>query len=127
MAVYNLSTMFEPQYVGSAAAALVFATPGAPVVVPLKYNYQISVLRVANVTAAPVALTVWRVPVGAAADATHLVTPSTVNIPVATNTFPHFDVTALWGALLGPGDAVWMQASAASSLVVQGDGAVVSV
>ena len=125
MSVYSLSPIFQPQFVANAAAALVFATPGAPVAVPAGYRYQISVLRVTNVTAAPVALTVFRVKSGATAVAGTTVVPVTVLVPVASNTFPHFEVTSLWGAVLAVGDAIWATAGSASALVIQGDGAIV--
>jgi hypothetical protein len=117
--------MFKPQFVANAAAALVFATPGAPTAVPANTNYQISVLRVANVTNAPVTLSVWRVPSGAADDNQHLVIPS-INVPVATQSIPDLDLTALWGAVLQPGDAIWAVAGSASALTIQGDGAVIT-
>ena len=124
MAVYNLSPIFQPQYVGDPAAALAFAPPGAGSVVPTSYNYQIYTCRVANTTNAPVSLQVWRVPAGAEGDNQHLVVPS-INIPVASQTFPDFDVTALWGAVLQPGDSIWAQASVANALIIQADGAVI--
>ena len=126
MAVYSLAPIFNPQYIANSAAALVFATPGAPTAVPANYAYRIECMRVVNVTAAPVALTVFRVPVSASADATHTVVPVTVLVPVATQTFPHFDVTALWGAVLKAGDAIWATAGSASALTVTADGAVIT-
>lgn len=111
----------------AAVAALVFATPGTPTVVPANFFYQISVLRVTNVNAAPVALTVYRVPSGSSAIAANTVVPVTVNIPVASNTFPHFDLTALWGCVLCPGDSIWALAGVASALVIHGDGAVIQI
>lgn len=125
MAVYNLACLFRPQYVGNAAAALTFAPTGATAV-PAGYNYQIAVLRVANITGAPVSLEIWRVPSGAFDDNQHLVIPQ-VNVPVASQTFPDLDITALWGAVLGAGDAIWAVAGAANSLVIHGDGAVIQI
>lgn len=125
MAVYSLSPLFQPQYVANAAAKLVFATQGAPSVVPASVNYQISVLRVANKTGSPATLKMWRVPSGATDDDQHVVVP-VVTIPVATQTYPWFDVTCLWGAVLQPGDAIWALSGTASALVIQGDGAVVT-
>ena len=127
MAVYSLSPIFQPQYVANAAAAIPFATPGAPTAVPANYSYQISVMRVANITAAPVSLKIWRVKSGGTNDNTDIVVPVTVLVPVASQTFPHFDVTALWGVVLAAGDAIWAVAGAASSLVVHGDGAVIQI
>lgn len=123
MAIYNISPIYQPQYVGNAAAALTFAPVGGTVV-PANQQYRIDVLRVANITSAPVSLKVWRVNSGGANDNPHIVVPITVLIPVATQTFPQFDVTALWGAVLSAGDAIWMVAGSASALVVQGDGIV---
>lgn len=126
MAVYNLSPIYQPQYVGAAAAVLTFATPGSPTVVPASFNYQISVARVANKTAAPVSLKMWRVPSGAADDDAHIVIPQ-INIPVATQTFPHLDLTALWGIVLQPGDAIWAIAGAGNSLILHADGCVIQI
>ena len=127
MPIYNLSPIVNPQYVPhSAAAQLNFATLGSPVVVPASANYQISVLRVANKTAAPVQLTVWRVPATKSADDEHLVLPA-IYVPVATQTMPHMDLLALWGAILQPGDSIYTLAGASSSLIIQGDGAVITI
>ncbi len=126
MAVYSLSPIYQPQYVANAAAALVFATAGGPTVVPAAFNYQIAAMRVANKTAAPVSLKMWRVPSGAADDDAHIVVP-VINIPVATQTFPWMDITALWGVILAPGDAIWALAGAASSLILHADGALIQV
>lgn len=126
MAVYNLSPIFQPQLVAAGSAQLPFATPGSPLVVPAQYNYQIAVAHVANLAGNPVSFKAWRVPAGAAADDAHVVVPL-INIPVATNTFPYFDLTALWGAILQPGDSIYAQAGQAGALVIQGDGAVVQI
>lgn len=126
MAVYNLSPMFNPQYVANASTKLIFATPGAPTVVPAGYAYQLAVCRVANKTAAPVSLEIWRVPAGAAADDAHIVVPA-INIPVASQTFPYFDATALWGIVLQAGDSIYAVAGAASSLIIHADGAVIQI
>ncbi len=126
MAVYNLSPIFKPQFVAAGSAQLVFATPGAPLVVPASYNYQIAVLHVANVAGVPVSFKAWRVPASAAADDEHIVVPI-INIPVATQTFPYFDLTALWGAILAVGDSIYCEAGQGSALSIQGDGAVISI
>lgn len=120
--------MFQPQFVAhSAAAALVFATPSNPTAVPANYFYQIGVLRVANIDNIPVSLKLWRVPSGSTAIDINTVVPVTVLVPVATQTFPHFDVTALWGAVLQPGDSIWGLAGVSSMLVVTGDGLVIQI
>jgi hypothetical protein len=126
MAVYNLSPIFKPQYIANAAAAIAFAPPGAGSVVPASYQYQIAVCRVANITGAPVSLVVWRVPSGATNDNQHIVIPQ-INVPVATQTFPDLDLTALWGVVLQPGDAIWAVAGASNALVIQGDGAAIQI
>lgn len=126
MAIYNLSPIFAPQYVGYSSAALTFAPTGASTTVPASYNYQIGVCRVSNITAAPVALSIWRVPSGSSANNANLVVPP-INIPVATQTFPYLDITALWGIVLRPGDSIWALAGAASSLVIYADGAVIQI
>lgn len=123
MSVYALATIFKPQFVGGAAAALTFAPTGV-VAVPTGYQYQITVLHVANVTNAPVNLTMWRVPSGATNDNQHLVVPI-ISIPVASNTSPYFDVTALWGSVLNAGDAIFALAGSGSALSVQGDGVII--
>ncbi len=123
MSTYALTPIFEPQYVGSSAAALTFAPLGGTTV-PSNTYYQISVLRVANNSAAPVTLKAWRVPSGSSADDAHVVLPI-ITIPVATQTFPYFDLTALWGAVLRPSDAIWAIAGTVSTLVIQGDGVVI--
>ena len=125
MAVYSLSCIFKPQYVSAAAGPLVFA-PGAAVAVPPGYNYQIAVCRVANTTGAPVSLEVWRVPQGATADNQHIVLPP-INVPVATQTFPYFDLTALWGIVLAVGDSISAVAGSDGSLVVHADGAIIQI
>lgn len=126
MAVYNLSPIFQPQYVANAAAALVFATPGAPTVVPAGFNYQIATMRVTNVTGAPVSLTMSRVPNGGVSGGHNLVL-QTINIPVASNTTPWMDLTLFWGDVLQPGDSIVAAAGSANALVVQGDGAVIQI
>lgn len=126
MAVYSLSPIFQPQYVAAAAAKLVFGTPGLPTVVPAQMNYQIMACRVANIDTIPVSLQVWRVPAGSAQDNQHIIVP-TINIPVASQTFPYFDLTALWGVTLQPGDSIWAVAGVASMLVIHADGAVITV
>ncbi len=126
MAVYSLSPIFKPQYVANAAALLTFATPGAPTVVPSLYNYQVAVARVSNKTAAPVTFKMWRVPSGATNDDEHIIVP-TINIPVATQTFPWFDLTAIWGITLAVGDGLYALAGAASSLTIHADGAVIEL
>lgn len=126
MSIYNLSPIFEPQQVASAAAAALTFAPAGGTTVPTGYNYQISVFRVANITGAPVSLQIWRVPSGAADDNAHIVVP-TINIPVATQTAPDLDLTALWGIVLRPGDAIWAQAGSANALNIHADGAVIQI
>lgn len=121
-----MSPIFQPQFISNAAAALTFA-PAGGTTVPTGYQYQISVLRVVNETSAPVTLKLWRVNSGATNDTAHTVVPVTVLVPVATQTFPHFDATVLWGAVLGAGDAIWGLAGSASALSISGDGVVVQV
>lgn len=124
MSVYNLSPLFKPQFVANSAAALVFATPGAPSAVPANQQYQLNVIRVANIDTVPCTLKIWRVPSGATDDDTHVVVP-VINLPPASNSFPWFDVTTLWQVTLSAGDAIWAVAGTASKLIIHGDGAVV--
>ncbi len=85
-------------------------------------------MRVVNITAAPVSLKLWRVSAAAATQVNeNIVVPVTVLVPVATSTFPHFDVTVLWGAVLSAGDAIWGLAGSASALTVSADGVVVQL
>lgn len=125
MPVYSLSAIYNPQYISDSATALTLAPVGGTTV-PANQQYQIAVMRVVNVTSAPVSLKMWRVPNGSSDDATHVVVPVTVLVPVATQTFPHFDVTVLWGAVLGAGDAIFAVAGSASALSVSGDGLVIT-
>ena len=102
--------------------------PVGGTVVPTGYQYQISVLRVVNITSAPVTLKLLRVSAAAATNGNeNIVVPVTVLVPVATQTFPHFDATVLWGAVLNAGDAIWGLAGSASALSISGDGTVVKV
>ena len=125
MPTYVLSAIIALQYIGGSAAALAFAPVGG-VAVPAGVSYQIAVCRVVNVTNAPVTLKLWRVPSGSTDDTTHIVVPVTVLVPVATQTFPHFDVTVLWGAVLAPGDAIWGLAGSGSALAINADGVVIT-
>lgn len=121
MAQYSFGRLFAPQYVSNSSTALVFALAGAPVAMPSTTTAQITNLRVANVSGSPLTVEFWLVPAGASADATHVVGPA-VTIPVATVLAPDFQVAALIGSILGPGDAVFAQAGGASGLVIHGDG-----
>ena len=121
MAVYDLTAIFAPQYVSHTAAAVPFAYGSWGTVIPAGFKLQIQVARVANNGAVPVSLTVWRVPSGSSADNAHVVCGS-LNIPISTNTYPQFDLTALWGVVLSPGDTIWAIAGTASALVIQADG-----
>lgn len=122
---YSLSPIFEPQLIAGAAAALQFAPAGAGTVVPANTLYRIITARVINVSALPVALQIWRIPSGGSLGISNEMVAATVIIPVANNTFPHFDLTVLWGATLRPGDSIQAQAGAANSLTIVADGAVV--
>ena len=127
MAVYNLSPIYQCQYIANAAAKLTFA-PAGGTVVPTGYQYQIAVFRVVNITSAPVTLKLWRVSAAAATQVNeNIVVPVTVLVPVATQTFPHFDVTVLWGAVLNAGDSIWGLAGSGSALSASADGVVVQV
>ena len=124
--MYSISALIQPQYVANAAAALTLFPPSATTV-PLSYAYQIQVMHVANKTAGPVAFTCWRVPSGQSHGDSNIVVPQ-FNIPSAA--FPgqtQFDLTALWGAVLMPGDAIWALAGGASELIVQADGLVIQL
>jgi hypothetical protein len=124
MAVYNLAPIFPPQYINlTTAAALV--SPGGITAVPANQVYQIATMRVVNVTANPVVLVIYRLRPGSSADAAHTVVAAVV-VPVASQTFPHFDVTALWGAVLTAGDSIWASCTTAAALVVTADGAIVT-
>lgn len=127
MSVYNLSPIYRPQVIASGAAKLVFATGAPGNVVPANLNYKIDIFQVFNITAAPVALTLWRVPTGGAAGNDNIVVPVTVLVPVATQTFPCFDATALWGAILTPGESIIALAGAANSLNARADGVVIQL
>lgn len=126
MAVYNLFPIYRPQAVSNAAAKLVFATGAAGNVVPAGYNYKIDVFRVINITSGPVALTIWRVPATAAGNS-NIVVPVTVQVPIATQSFPQFDVEVLFGAILTPGEWIEAQAGAANALNATADGIVIQL
>ena len=83
-------------------------------------------MRCVNIDTVPVTLKLWRVPSGSTAIDVNVVVPVTVQVPVATQTFPHFDVTVLWGAVLAPGDSIWGLAGVASMLTISGDGLVIT-
>lgn len=125
----NFATIYNPQFIPNAAAALIFAPASAAGagVVPAQFNYSILTIRVTNVTAAPVSLTIWRVPAGSIDDNQHLVIPATVNVPTATAATPWFDVGNLFGAVLGVGDAIWALAGSASALTISADGVVIQL
>ena len=121
---YQPSAMFQPQYIADNPAALIFSPKGGAAV-PAGYTYQISVMRVVNVSGAPVKLTMWRVPVGGAADNQNLVVPGSVVIPSANSSSPWFDVEVLWGAVIDEGGAIWAEANVASALSITADGLVI--
>jgi len=127
MPVYSLYPIYRPQFVANAAAKLVLATGAAGNVVPAGYNYKIDVFHVINVTAAPVTLKIWRVPSGGASGNGNIVVPVTVLVPVASQTFPQFDVTSLWGAVLTEGEWIEALAGSASALVAEADGVIVQI
>lgn len=126
MAIYNLATLIEPQFIATSITALVWAPKGAGglTVVPALTNYIIGQIRVTNVTGTtPAAMALWRVPAGSTAIPVNLVVP-VVHIPPGTNTIPAFDATPLWGAVLLPGDAIFAEADTASALTIYADGIV---
>lgn len=125
MATYNKAPMFQSQFVANAAAALVFAPVGGAEVPP-NVTYELGMPHVVNITSSPVTLKMWRVEDGETNDNEHISVPVTVVVPVASNTFPEFQVTALFGAVLRPGDAIWGLAGTASALVVSCDGLVIT-
>lgn len=122
---YSIAPLIEPQFIAASATAVTFAPPGSGTTVPANTVFRFATARVINVGSVPCALTVWRVPSGATQIPANQVVPVTVIIPVANNTFPHFDIQTLWGATLRPGDAIFAQAGIASALVIEGDGAVI--
>lgn len=122
---YTLSAIIQPQLIPSSAAAVAFAPTGAGAAVPANNVFRIITAHVTNIGAVAVPLTVWRVPSGQSNIAANNIIPVSVIVPVATNAYPQFDLTALWGATLMPGDAIWVQAGAANALIVYADGAVI--
>lgn len=121
---FALSQIIKPQYVANAAAALQLTVDSAgtqAAAVPPLTQLSLWTARFTNGTGSPVTLKVWRVPSGAADDATHVVV-NTITIPVATAANPYFDWSP--GYQLGPGDAIWALAGTASALVVTGDGGI---
>ena len=124
MATFTPTPIIDPQFLSPVAVALTLKPAGAATV-PSNYTYQITVARVTNVSGAPVSLTLWRVPAGAANDNQHLLVPGTVVIPAASAAAPWFDLTILWGIDLLPGAAIWAQAGAANALTINADGLVI--
>lgn len=126
MAIYNLATICQPQYVQSAApTALVFAPPASGVVVPANVKYQINTATLANKTDQALSFQLWRVPSGLLLNDERIIVPKIV-IPPANENYPYFSVTALWGIILNAGDALWAQAQTVDSLIIQMDGGVLS-
>jgi hypothetical protein len=123
--VFTPSPILEPQFIGPAAAPLVFQPNAGGSSVPANFTYQINSCNVSNVSGAPVSLTVWRVPAGSAADNQHLRVPATVIVPAATSSVPWVEMTILEGINLMAGDAVWAAAGAANALVIDADGTVI--
>jgi len=121
---FSLSTIIQPQYVPSVAAALQLTVAVAgtqAAAVPALTSLALWTARFTNVTALPVTLTLYRVASGDAADAASTVV-SAITIPVATAANPYFDWSP--GYVLAPGDAIWALAGTASALVVTGDGGI---
>jgi hypothetical protein len=131
MSVYNLSPIFKPQFVAGpgSGAGLVFAPSSAAggIVVPAGYNFQINTMRAINTGASPISLTVWRLPSGIGTGNSQLMVPASVNLPVASNSTPWFDLGVLWGAVLAPGDGIWALAAVANTVVVVADGATIQI
>jgi hypothetical protein len=135
----TLSTMFQPQWIsgvitvssGTIATGtgnqLVFATSGSPAVVPANVTgYLLSAVRVANTSGTPITFAAWRVPFGGTPGANvDLICPPIV-IPAASQAYPWFIVKSLQGAILNPGDSVYMGATTPNLLSVSGDGAVLN-
>lgn len=124
IASFALACLFKPQFISNAGAALVFATPGSPAAVPDKSIYQLLYVRVANVTASPADLNIWRVPAGSSVISQNLVVPGVTIPPANINTFPYWEVTTLWGITLTKGDVIWAASSVANALTIHGDGSV---
>lgn len=125
MADYISTRLIKPQYITVTSAAITWAPAPSGLTVPANIQYLLKNPRVTNVSAGVATLAVWLVPAGLAADAQHEVIVPTVKIPVASNTFPQFDLTALWGATLAAGDAIWVQSDTASALIIYADGLVI--
>lgn len=122
---YLSARLIKPQFITVTSAAITWAPSPGGLVVPANVQYLLKNPRVSNVSAGVVTLAVWLIPNGATNDAQHEVIVPTVKIPVASNTFPQFDLTALWGATLAAGDAIWVQSDTASALIIYGDGLVI--
>lgn len=126
MPSYALSPIFECQFIATGAAApFTFAPPGGGTVVPPNVFYQISSIRVINKGAPPTLLTMWRVPNGGGTTDVNLCVPELI-VPSPTQSFPWFDVTSLWGAILRPGDSIAGLAGTGAQLIVIADGSVIT-
>jgi|SRR5882724_3249486 len=121
---FQLSQIIKPQHVANASTALQLTVDGAgtqAAAVPALTALSLWTCRIANVTATPVTLRIYRVPSGAAADLAHTVL-FTITIPVATANNPYFDWSPNYQ--LAAGDAIFMIAGTATALVVTGDGGI---
>jgi hypothetical protein len=126
MSDYLSARLIKPQFITVTSAALTWAPIPGGTTVPASVQYLLKNPRVSNVSGAPVTLAVWLVPAGATNNAEHEVIVPSVVIPIASNTFPQFDLTALWGATLAAGDAIWVQAGTGSALIIYSDGLVIT-
>jgi hypothetical protein len=119
--MFNPSVIFQPQYVSNAAAALAFAA-NLQSPIPAGSQYQINQFWVANNSASPCWLKLYRVPSGGTANGTTFV--CYIVIPVSSLAIPNVPISALWGIELQPGDTIVAQAQTASVLVAWADGGV---
>lgn len=125
MSDYLSARLIKPQFITVTSAPITWAPIPGGLAVPVNVQYLLKNPRVSNTSGSPVTLAVWLVPAGATNNAEHQVIVPSVVVPIASNTFPQFDLTCLWGATLAQGDAIWVQAGTGSALIIYCDGLVV--
>lgn len=117
------STIFQPQYAATSAAAALVFFPSSGAQIATGLLYQINAAWAANNSSSPCWLEIYRVPSGGAADATTRVGPR-ITIPVANLSVPNVPLAMLWGSQLNPGDKIYALAQTASIIVLTADGGI---
>lgn len=99
---------------------------------PAGYNFVINTIKIVNNSTsgggggASEQISVWRVNNGASTTNDHNIVPP-VFVPPASISFPWFDLTALWGAVMQEGDYIYMGCGTANICSVHADGAIIAL